>query len=128
MITILIAGMVAGADPSATYIRNFMQCLHDVDSDARSQKLAPEAFDAFARQHCASVEAPYKASVVTEDVSHGMSHKAAISDAASVIDSYYSERRDGYQAFYKRNQTASEDTPASPPKVTPPPTPAAAPK
>jgi len=128
MITILIAGMVAGADPSAAYIRNFMQCLHDVDSDARSQKVAPDGFDAFARQHCASVETPYKASLVTEDVSHGMSHKEAISDAASVIDSYYSERRDGYQAFYKRNQAESEDTPASPPKVTPPPIPAAQPK
>jgi hypothetical protein len=128
MITILIAGMLAGADPSATYIRNFMECLRDVDSEARSQKVAPDGFDAFARQHCANVETPYKASIVTEDVSHGMSRKEAVSDAASVIESYYSERRDNYQAFYKRSQSASADAPAAPPKVTPPPTPAAQPK
>jgi len=128
MITIVIAGLVAGADPSATAIHNFIECLHQVDADARSQKVAPDTFDSFAKQHCASVEGAYHASLVSEDVSHGMSHKEAVSDAASIIDSYYSERRDNYQAYFKRTQPTPDETPAPAPKVTPPPTPAAQPK
>lgn len=128
MISIVIAALVAGADPSATYIHNFVECLHQVDSDVRSQKLAPDGFDAFARQHCATAETPYRASVVSEDVKHGMSHKDAVSDAASVIDSYYSERHDDYQAFYKHTQAAQDQAPPSTPGATPPPTPAAQPK
>lgn len=128
MITIVFAGMLAGADPSAPFIHNFLECLHQVDADARSQKVAPDAFDAFAKQRCASVQGAYQASLVTEDVSHGMSHKEAVSDAASIIDSYYSERHDNYQVYFKRTQPAPNETPASPEKATPPPTPAAQPK
>lgn len=123
MITIVIAAMLGGADPGASSIHNFMQCLHQADADARSQKVVPDGFVAFAKQHCASVETPYHASLVGEDVSHGMSHKEAVSDAASIIDSYYSERLDNYKAFYKRNQPVVDDKAApSTPKVTPPPT------
>lgn len=129
MITIVVAALLGGADPGATFIHNFMQCLHEADANARSQKVAPDSYTAFARQHCTSSEAPYKSSLVSEDVKHGMSHKEAVSDAASILDSYYSERLGNYQAFYKRNQPVADDkAPPSTPKVTPPPTPASQPK
>ena len=129
MITIVIAALVAGADPSATYIHDFMQCLRKADSDAKSQKIAPEAFIAFARQHCATAESPYQASLISEDVKHGMAHKEAVSDAALIIDSYYSERLDDYKTVYKRAQSvATEDSAPSQPKVTPASTPASQPK
>lgn len=130
MISIVIAAMLGGAaDPADTYIHSFVECLHQADADARSQKIAPDGYAAFVRQHCSSPQESYHASLVTEDEKHGMSHKEAVSDAASIIDSYYSERSDNYQAFYKRTQPETADkAPASPPKVTPPVVPAAQPK
>jgi hypothetical protein len=131
MITIVVAALLggAGADPADTYIHSFVQCLHDADSNARSQKIAPDTYSGFARQHCSSPQESYHAALVTEDEKHGMSHKEAVSDAASVIDSYYSERSDNYQAFYKRMQPVADDkAPVPAPKVTPPVTPAAQPK
>lgn len=129
MITIVIAAMLAGGDPGSTSIQHFVQCLHDSDADAKSQKIAPDTYTAFARQHCASAASPYQASLISEDVKHGMSHKEAVSDAASIIDSYYSERLDNYKVFYKSNLSVADDkSPASPPKVTPAPTPASQPK
>jgi hypothetical protein len=129
MITIVVAALLGGADPGATFIHNFMQCLHEADANARSQKVAPDSYTAFARQHCSNPQESYHASLVSEDVKHGMSHKDAVSDAASIINSYYSERHDNYEAFYKRNQPVADDkAPPSAPQVTPPPTPASQPK
>lgn len=126
MIMIAVAAMLAGADPGAEPIHNFIQCLRQAVSDAKSQKVAPDGFVAFARQHCASAEAPYKSSVISADVQHGMSHKEAISDAASLADSYYSERLDDYKVGYKPPEQATAT--AAPAVATPPPTPAAQPK
>lgn len=129
MITILIAAMLGGADPGAARIHDFNQCLHQAASDAETQKVTPELFTAFLRGHCATAEAPYKASLVIEDVKHGMSRKEAVSDAASIIASYYSDRLDNYKLIYKHTeQAASDSTPPAQPKVTPAPTPAAQPK
>lgn len=129
MITIIVAALLGGAEPVDTNIHNFLQCLHDTDASARSQKIAPDRYDDFAKQRCASAQAAYQTSLTSEDVKHGMSHREAVSDAASIIDSYYSERRDNYQAYYKRNQSADADnSSSSPPKVTAPLTPASTPK
>jgi hypothetical protein len=124
MIAIVVAAMIGGADPSAALIHDFNQCLRQAGSDAKTQKIAPDALVAFMRAHCSSAETPYKASLVTEDVKHGMSHKEAVSDAASIIESYYSERLDDYKVDYK----PADQPAASTPKATPPPTPAAQPK
>lgn len=136
MIAIVVAAMIGSADPSAALIHDFIQCLRQAGSDATSQKIAPDAFVAFARAHCAAAEAPYKSSLVSEDVKHGMSHKEAVSDAVSIIDSYYSERFDDYKAATKfaqqsnanRSAPSQSQSAAAAPKAPPPPvTPASTP-
>lgn len=136
MIAIVVAALIGSADPSAALIHDFNQCLRQAGSDAQLQKIAPDAFVAFARAHCATAEAPYRASLVSEDVKHGMSHKEAVSDAASIVDSYYSERLDDFKAASKFAEQSNANAPSVPsqsqspaaaPKAAPPVTPASAP-
>ena len=133
MITIVIAALLGGADASAATIHNFIQCLRQTESEAKSQNVPPDGFVAFARQHCGSAEAPYKSALTSDDVQHGMSHKAAESDAASVINGYYSDRLDDYKVGYKPaapqpKEVAEQSKANSAPAAQLQPTPASQPK
>ena len=99
---IIVAAMLAAADPGADATHNFLVCLRQAKTDASSQKVAPDGFVAFARVRCAGVEAPYRTSIINADVQHGMSRTEAASDAASLVKSYYDERLDDYTAVFKR--------------------------
>ena len=129
IIFVAAAVAAAAADPSAGLLHKFMQCLTHADADAKTQKVTPDAFAAFMRQQCAGTETPYRASLVSADVQHGMSHKSAISDAASLIESYYSDRNEDYAVSYKLLAPKTEAATAPSPqqaKVTPAAAPAAA--
>lgn len=96
MIIFAAALMLAGA--GADLRHDFSDCLKQASAQARNQKVGVEGFVAFAKTNCANTEAPFQASLVSANVSHGMSKKSAASDAASQIDDYYSERLDTYKA------------------------------
>lgn len=118
MIVIAAAMLLAGGD--ADVRQTFVSCLKTATTQAQQQKVAADGFVAFARTHCAGVEDPFKASLVSANVQHGMSRKESASDASQQVSDYYTEWNDRY---------ASDAPPPSvAPKVAPPPpTPASAP-
>lgn len=122
MIAIAMAAMLAGADPGGGLLHDFVDCLRKASSQASSQKTTPDGLVAFMKGQCASAESSYRASLVNADVQHGMSHKAATSDAESILKSYYDEKLDDYKVAYKPSKA---DAPKA--TVTPAPTPAAEP-
>ena len=95
MIGLFVAAMVAGS--GADLRHDFTACLKQASNQALNQKVGVEGFIAFARTNCANAEAPFQASLATVNVSHGMSKKAAATDAATQIDDYYSERLENYK-------------------------------
>ena len=95
MIIFAAALMLGGA--GADFRHDFSDCLKQASVQARNAKVGVEGFVAFAKTNCANVQTPFQASLVTANVSHGMSKKSAASDAASQIEDYYSERLDSYK-------------------------------
>ena len=95
MIGILVTMLLAGA--GADLRHDFADCLKQADSRAKSEKVAVEGFVAFAKTTCAGSEAPFQSSLTSANASHGMSKKAAATDAADQIDSYYTERLENYK-------------------------------
>ena len=73
MIIFATALMLAGV--GADLRHDFSDCLKQASAQARNQKVGVEGFVAFARTNCASAEAPFQASLVSTDVSHGMSKR-----------------------------------------------------
>lgn len=96
MMIVAVAAMLAGAGP-AEVRHSFAECLKQASTQAKLQKLAADGFVAFARTNCATAEAPFKSALVDLDVSHGMSRKEALADAAGQVDDYYSERLENYK-------------------------------
>ena len=95
---IIFAAALLAAGAGADLRHDFADCLKQASAQARNQKVGVDGFVAFAKTNCAGSEAPFQASLVSANVSHGMSKKSAASDAASQIDDYYSERLDTYKA------------------------------
>ena len=95
MIGIFVTMLLAGA--GADLRHDFADCLNQADSKAQTQKLAAEGFIAFAKTTCAGSQAPFESSLTSANISHGMSKKAAATDAADQIDSYYTERLENYK-------------------------------
>lgn len=87
--------MLAGSGADARH--DFAECLKQADSKAQMQKIGADGFVAFAQTTCSSAQAPFESSLVSSNVSHGMSKKAAATDAASQVSDYYSERLDNYK-------------------------------
>jgi hypothetical protein len=123
MIGIVVAMMVAGSGADSRH--DFAECLKQADSKAQAQKIGADGFVAFAQSACASAEGPFEASLVNSNVSHGMSKKAAATDAALQVSDYYSERLDNYKV--ELQPLPAQAAAAPPPTTTPAPTPAAAP-
>lgn len=96
MIVIAVAALLAGAS-EADLRRDFSECLSKAMTQAQAQKVAPDAFVAFAKAACDAAAAPFEAALVKTNVSHGMARKAAQSDAASQVKDYYSERAENYK-------------------------------
>ena len=95
MIGIFVTMLLAGA--GADLRHDFADCLKQADSKAQTQKLAAEGFIAFAKTTCAGSQALFESSLTSANISHGMSKKAAATDAADQIDSYYTERLENYK-------------------------------
>jgi hypothetical protein len=118
MIVIAAAMLIAGGDAGVR--QTFVSCLKTAATQAQQQKIAADAFVAFARTHCAGVEDPFKASLANANVQHGMSRKESASDASQQVSDYYTEWSDKY--------AADAPPPSVAPKpAIPAPTPASAP-
>ena len=113
MITIVVAAMLAMAGNGTDARHDFVQCLKQASTDAKSQKVGVDGFVEFAKNACGTAEAPFRSTLVNADVSHGMSRKESDSDAASQIRDYYSERLDSYK--YDAGSTVADAAKAATP-------------
>lgn len=89
--------MLAGSGAGADLRHDFVQCLKGAASQAKTQKVGIDGFIDFARTNCANSEAPFKSSLVSANVTHGMSRKESASDAASQLSDYYAEWLENYK-------------------------------
>ena len=91
----------------------FRNCLHEATDKANKDKVAGDAFEAFARNACSVQMGSLKSAVVAFRVKNGMSKKAAADDADMTVDDYVATSVDKYQFFASQN--AAKPTPASAP-------------
>jgi hypothetical protein len=117
MIVIAAALLLAGSDADVRH--DFVSCLKTAATQAQQQKIAADGFVPFARNACAGVEQPFKASLLNANVQHGMSRKDSASDANQQVSDYYSEWKDKY--------SADAPPPSAPKPLAPAPTPASSP-
>jgi hypothetical protein len=98
MIGLVVAMLNAGAGGGADLRHAFVQCLKSAAAQAKAQKIGTDGFQAFAQTTCAASEAPFKASLVSANVSHGMSKRESAADAAAQVSDYYSQWDGNYAA------------------------------
>ena len=106
----------------------FRVCLKEANTKATSEKVAPDAFDAYVRSVCSGQLSSFKSAAKSFDMKNKMSSKAASDDADAMIGDFLSSALERYEYdFSKLNGPAKQEA-AAPKAVTPQPTPAAEPK
>ena len=101
---------------------SFRSCLRDAATKANSQKVAGDAYEAYARNECSAQLGSLKTAVVAFRMKNGMARKAAADDAEMTVDDYVATSVDKYQFMASMNTPK----PATASPATPPATPAAA--
>jgi hypothetical protein len=103
----------------------FRSCLKQANSKATSEKVGPDAYEAYVRNACSTELGSFKGAVVKFDMGNKMSKKASDGDADAMIADFVGTAADNYKYLNKdlapTKQAASVPTPGT----TPPPTPAA---
>lgn len=104
----------------------FRGCLKEASEKASKEKVAGDAFEAFARNACSVQMGSLKSAVVAFRTKNGMGKKAAGDDADMTVDDYVATSVDKYQFFASQNAQSSAPPPAAqatPASVTQPPKP-----
>jgi hypothetical protein len=102
----------------------FRNCLKVSSAKATTEKVAGDAFEAWARSACAPQLSALRNAIVGFNMKNGMSHKDAASDADLTVDDYLASSVDTYRFMAEVNKPeAAAKQPAAPPA-----TPAAAPQ
>jgi len=104
----------------------FRNCLHEATDKATKEKVAGEAFEAYARNACSVQMGSLKSAVVAFRTKNGMGKKAAADDANMTIDDYVATSVDKYQFFASQN--AAKPAPAAAAAASPAPGAASAPR
>ena len=81
------------ADNARTTLRN---CIKQATTEAKAQKVAGDAFAAFARQKCAAQETSFKSAVWAFDSKNKVSKKQSESDANLQIEDFVASAADRY--------------------------------
>lgn len=97
----------------------FRACLRQAGDKAKTEKVAPDAYEAYIRNACSSEGAALKTAVIGFRVKNGMSRKAAADDAEMTVDDYVATSVDKYKFMADFNKPAQAPAAAAPP-VTPP--------
>ena len=123
----LIALQASIAAPTQT----FRACLKDAGGKAMSQKIAPDAYEAFIRGACTTQLGALRSAVISFRMKNGMARKAAADDADMTVDDYVGTSVDNYKFMADYNappKSAGAAAPQAAPATTPAPTPASAPQ
>src|SRR3954449_6354795 len=103
----------------------FRACLKEASDKAGKEKVAGDAFEAYARNACGVQMGTLKGAVVAFRVKNGMAKKAAADDANMTVDDYVATSVDKYQFFASMNAPAQKSVAPTAPVQ---PTPASAPQ
>lgn len=108
----------------------FRVCLKEATTKANSEKVAPDAYDAYVRTHCSGPLSSFKSAAMNFDMKNKMSRKAASEDADGMVNDMLSSLQERYEYdFAKLSGPAKQEAAtAKPSAATPQPTPAAQPK
>ena len=123
----LIALQASIAAPTQT----FRACLKDAGGKATTEKVAPDAYEAYIRNACSAQLGALRSAVISFRMKNGMARKAAADDADMTVDDYVGTSVDNYKFMADYNAPQKPAVAAAPqatPAVTPPATPASAPQ
>jgi len=91
----------------------FRTCLKDASTKATGEKVAGDAYEAYARNACSVPMSSLKSAVVAFRMKNGMSRKAAGDDAEMTVDDYVATSVDKYQFFASQNAPQKPAAPAT---------------
>jgi len=110
----------------------FKECLKQTSAKAKGEKVAPAAYEAYARTACSAQLSALTGAITAFNVKNGMKRKDAADDAELTAGDYLASSVDKYQylAGVDAENAKAESAAAAPPAApaTPPVTPAAAPQ
>jgi hypothetical protein len=98
----------------------FRTCLKEASTKATSEKVAGDAYEAYARNACSVPMSSLKSAVVAFRMKNGMSRKAAGDDADMTVDDYLATSVDKYQFFASQNAPQQQPAAAPAPNSQPP--------
>lgn len=81
----------------------FRSCLKEAAAKASSEKVAGDAYEAYARSACSVQLGALKSAVVAFRMKNGMARKMASDDANMTVDDYVATSVDKYQFMAKLN-------------------------
>ncbi len=101
MIELVIAAMLqsAAADGARTALR---ACIKQAAVEAKAQKIAPDAFAAFAQHKCAAQQSSFKSSVWAFDSKNKVPRKQSEADAQLQVDDLVDNLVERYRALAAR--------------------------
>ena len=132
MIALLVASVLSmtGLEAIMNAPRDaFKACLKEATVKASTDKVGPDAYEAYVRNACGAELGAFKGAVVKFDMGNKMSRKASDEDADQMISDFVDSSLDHYKYITGANSAAKQqaNAPAPAAKPTPPPpTPAAA--
>lgn len=75
----------------------YLACLKTGLESAKTQKMPADAYEAYLRQNCASVEASFEASLIAFDVKNKVPRKQAATDAQLQVDDFVTSSVERYK-------------------------------
>ena len=115
----------------AAQTQTFRACLKDAGGKATTEKVAPDAYEAYIRNACSAQPGALRSAVISFRMKNGMARKAAADDADMTVDDYVGTSVDNYKFMADYNAPQKPAVAAAPqatPAATPPATPASAPQ
>ena len=92
----------------------FRGCLREATAKASSEKVAPDAIEAYLRGACTVQAQSLRSALIAFRLKNGMAKKAAADDAAMTVDDYVATPVENFKFLSTTN------APASPPQAAPP--------
>lgn len=75
----------------------FRDCLRGAATKAKTEKVGAEAIEAYLKGACTAQMSSLSASLIAFRIKNGMTHKAALSDAAMTVDDYIATPTEHYK-------------------------------
>lgn len=98
----------------------FRGCLREATAKATSEKVSPDAIEAYLRNACTVQAKSLSNALIAFRLKNGMSKKAAADDAAMTVDDYVLTPVDNFKFMAARNAPAQAPPPPAPPQASPP--------